>query len=87
MSVVLVIVLAIVLISMLLVVLRLVLGPHALDRLVAFESFAILFVALAALLGVFYRSAWFLDAILVISLVGFLSTVGIALRQFSEGDS
>ena len=53
-------------------------GPTSLDRLAALESFTILFLSLIGLWGLIVGSEWFMDVVLVISLIGFLSTVTVA---------
>ncbi len=55
-------------------------GPGTLDRLVTFESLSIISICLFAYLGWIYQSEWFFDALLVLSLIGFLSTVAVALN-------
>lgn len=62
-------------------------GPANLDRLVTFEGIALLMVCFFAFLGMHYQTEWFFDAVLVLSLIGFLSTTALALqisRQIGE---
>lgn len=66
------------------VFLRFLLGPSSLDRLAAFEAATLVGLCLAALFSIWNGSPWFFDLILVISLVGFLSTVAVACHI--EGD-
>lgn len=74
------IVLAPLVISFALVFVRFVKGPGNLSRLVAFESMAIVTICFAALAGIVFQTPWFFDAILVLSLIGFLSTVAVGLQ-------
>lgn len=60
------------------VAVRFVKGPDSLNRLVAFESLALLTICLAAFAGMAYETEWFFDAILILSLIGFLSTAAVA---------
>lgn len=69
---------------LLLLLLRFLLGPTAFDRLLALESFALVFMCLVAVWGVRIGTVWFFDLILVLSVVGFLSTVALA-RYFDSG--
>ncbi|MCA9414307.1 MAG: cation:proton antiporter [Candidatus Omnitrophica bacterium] len=63
---------------------RFVLGPTQLDRLAAFEASTLVVLCFAALVGLQLRTVWFFDFILVLSLVGFLSTLAVA--HYIEGD-
>jgi multicomponent Na+:H+ antiporter subunit F len=62
-----------------LLLLRFVLGPTVMDRLVAFEAVTLASVCLAAVWAATLGTLWLYDVILVISLVGFLATVSIAI--------
>lgn len=59
-------------------------GPTNLDRLVVFESITIILICFAGFAGAAYQTEWFLDAALVLSLIGFLSTVALSLRIARE---
>lgn len=72
-------------VCLLLVFVRFVLGPTQLDRLAAFEAATLVLLCLAGLVGLWVESVWFFDFILVLSLVGFLSTVAVA--NYIEGRS
>lgn len=62
-------------------------GPTSYDRLVAFEGFALVLLCIAAFWSLLLGTAWFFDAILVLSLVGFLSTIAVALYLEDRGES
>lgn len=68
---------------LILVFARFVLGPTQLDRLAAFEAATLVLVCLAGLVGLWLETVWFFDFILMLSLVGFLSTVAVA--NYIEG--
>lgn len=70
----------------LLVFLRFIFGPSSLDRLAAFEAAALIGLCLVAIFSVWNGSPWFFDLILVISLVGFLTTVAVACHIEGEKD-
>lgn len=61
-----------------LLIIRFVLGPTNLDRLMCMEAITLLIMSLGALWGLSMKSVYFLDAILVLSIVGFISTIAIA---------
>ncbi|MBK9139723.1 MAG: sodium:proton antiporter [Verrucomicrobia bacterium] len=54
---------------------RLVKGPTVLDRILAFDLIATSIVGMIALLSVKWRTAMYLELILVFSLLGFAGTV------------
>lgn len=66
-------------------VLRFILGPTVFDRLTVLESFAPALLCLFAVWGVMLKTLWFFDVILVLSLVGFLSTVA-AVKYVEQGN-
>lgn len=61
-----------------LLVWRFVLGPSNLDRTMTVEAISLVFLCLIAIIAVIVGTAYFFEAILVLSIVGFLSTVMIA---------
>ena len=65
--------------------LRLVIGPHAADRIAALDLFSVLVVAFLAACAVFFRESSFLDVALAYALIAFLGTV--ALSRFLERTS
>ena len=70
--------LAVLLISMILVLVRLVKGPAAADRIVALDLISILIVAFLAAYSVFAEEISFLDVAIGYALVAFLGTVALA---------
>ncbi|MDX2176663.1 MAG: monovalent cation/H+ antiporter complex subunit F [Candidatus Sumerlaeia bacterium] len=74
--------------SLVLVVVRFVKGPTAPDRLAAFEAFTLILLCIITIYGLFLGTAWFMDVVLVISLLGFLSTIAVAkyIEQGSIND-
>ena len=70
--------LAVLLTSILLVLVRLVKGPAAADRIVALDLISILIVAFLAAYSVFAEETSFLDVAIGYALVAFLGTVALA---------
>lgn len=64
--------------SMILVCIRIVRGPHVGDRVVALDMLCLLGVGIAALAAITSDSMDFIDVVLGISLIGFLATVAFA---------
>ena len=71
--------------AMLMSLLRLIAGPHAADRILAFDTLYINTMALLIVLGIYERSAILFEAALLIALTGFIGTVALA-RHLAEGD-
>jgi multisubunit Na+/H+ antiporter MnhF subunit len=59
----------------LLCLVRMALGPTTLDRILAFDGIVISAVAMIALFSIYWRTAEFLELIVVIASLGFLTTV------------
>jgi multisubunit Na+/H+ antiporter MnhF subunit len=57
---------------------RLARGPTLMDRLLAFDMIAISAMGMLVLLSIQWRSPFYLELILVFSLLGFLNTVAFA---------
>jgi multicomponent Na+:H+ antiporter subunit F len=70
--------LAVLLISMLLALFRLIKGPAAADRIVALDLISILIVAFMAAYSVFSGETSFLDVAIGYALIAFLGTVALA---------
>lgn len=70
--------LALLLVSMLLVLIRLWLGPSSADRVVALDLFGVLVVAMLVVLAILYEESANLDVAIAYSLVAFLGTVALA---------
>jgi len=64
--------------AMLLCVYRLVRGPHLADRALAVDTFSVELIGLILLLTMRWQTAWFIDGIMVLSLMGFAGTVAMA---------
>lgn len=64
--------------SMILVCIRIVRGPHAGDRVVALDMLCLLGVSIASLAAMSNNSIAFIDVALGIALIGFLATVAFA---------
>lgn len=77
--------LAAVAVAMLLVGWRLVRGPETTDRILALDTLYINAVALVILLGVRWKTPLLFEAALVVAMLGFVSTVGLA-RFVTRGD-
>jgi len=65
--------------SMIMVCMRIVRGPHAGDRVVALDMLCLLGVGVAALAAIVNDSSAFIDVVLGIALIGFLATVAFAV--------
>uniref|UniRef100_UPI0035ADD98E K+/H+ antiporter subunit F n=1 Tax=Hylemonella sp. TaxID=2066020 RepID=UPI0035ADD98E len=64
---------------------RLMRGPHTTDRILAIDTLYINAVALVVLLGIRLGTALLFEAALIIAMLGFASTVGLA-RYLTRGD-
>lgn len=54
---------------------RIVLGPHAADRILALDTMVINIIALLVLYGIWRGTAIYFEAAMLIAMVGFVSTV------------
>lgn len=63
---------------------RLVRGPHAPDRVLAFDMLYINTIALMVVMDIYYSTSVFFEAALVIALTGFVSTAAFA-RYLARG--
>jgi len=61
-------------------------GPTILDRMLGLDLVIVCTLGITLLLGVMWESTVFLDWILVISLLGFLSTVALTLYLMRGGE-
>ena len=73
---------ALVMLSILLSLIRLAVGPSLADRVVALDMMTVSIVAFCALFSIETGSPVFLDVAIVLALVGFMSTV--ALARYAE---
>lgn len=64
---------------------RLMRGPSAIDRVLAIDTLYLNAVSLVVLLGIRMHTALLFEAALVVAMLGFASTVGLA-RYLSRGD-
>lgn len=62
-------------VALLFALLRMIKGPRIFDRLIALDAIAVCFVAFMALLSIQWESVFFIDVILVFSLLNFIGTV------------
>ena len=71
-------------ISMLLCLVRLVMGPSIVDRLLALDTLFLNATALIVILGLYWHSFIYFEAALLIAMLGFISTTALA-RYFTTG--
>lgn len=57
---------------------RMIIGPRAADRAVAFDTLAMIFLCIICVLCVQWNSALYFDAVWILMLVGFLGSASIA---------
>jgi multisubunit Na+/H+ antiporter MnhF subunit len=62
--------------SAILTIIRLILGPSALDRVLAFDAIALCAAGMAILFSLETSSFYFLEVLLIFSLLGFTSVLG-----------
>ncbi len=74
-----------IIICLALLLVRFLLGPSAHDRLMTVESITVNVLCLMAIAGLALGTPYFIDAILVLSIVGYISTVAIA-KYLEKGD-
>jgi multicomponent K+:H+ antiporter subunit F len=71
--------------AVLLCAVRLLRGPSATDRVLALDTLYMNAVALIVLLGIRWNTALLFEGALLVAMLGFASTVGLA-RYLSRGD-
>ena len=74
-----------VLVSLLLNVWRILLGPDITDRILALDTLYINSIALIILLGLYHGSALYFEGALLIAMLGFVSTAALA-KYLLRGD-
>ena len=74
----------IMLVSILISLLRFVLGPHAVDRVIAFDAMTIISLSLIAAIAYLSQRVIYLDVALVYGLLSFLGVVAVA-RYLERG--
>lgn len=57
---------------------RLVIGPHAEDRILALDTLYVNSIALFLLVGIVFGTPLYFEAALVIAMLGFVSTIALA---------
>lgn len=72
-------------ITLVLMMYRLVRGPHPLDRVMCVDGIALVVICLMAVWDITIGTRFFFDAILLLAIVGFVSTVAIA-KYLEVGD-
>ena len=78
-AVVLKVCLATILVSGMLCLYRMLIGPKAADRAVAFDSLAAVFICVICVLCIQWNSVLYFDAVWILMLVGFLGSAAIAM--------
>ncbi len=65
--------------------LRLIKGPDVPDRILALDTLYINSIALLVLLGLYFQSALYFEAALLIAVMGFVGTIGLS-KYLLRGD-
>lgn len=73
----------VILLSSLLVLIRVIIGPTAADRIVAVDILGILIIGLTALLSLYYNESFFIDIGLIWALLSLIATL--AFSKILEG--
>jgi len=63
---------------------RIVIGPRAADRAIAFDTLSSVIVGMVCLLTILWESTLYFDAVWILTLVGFLGSAAIA-RYLARG--
>ena len=71
-------------VSMLLCLVRLVMGPSIVDRLLALDTLFLTATCLIVVLGIYWASASVFEGALLVAMLGFVSTAALA-RYFTSG--
>lgn len=71
-------------ISMFLCLIRLVIGPSVIDRLLALDTLFLNATALIVILGIYWVSSNMFEGALLVAMLGFVSTAALA-RYFTTG--
>ena len=71
-------------VSMLLCLVRLVMGPSIVDRLLALDTIFLNATCLIVVLGIYWASASVFEGALLVAMLGFMSTAALA-RYFTSG--
>jgi multicomponent Na+:H+ antiporter subunit F len=73
----------VILFSSLLILLRVMFGPTAADRVVAVDILGVLIIGMLALIGLYYNESFFMDIGLIWALLSFIATL--AFTKILEG--
>lgn len=71
-------------ISMLLCLIRLIIGPSIVDRLLALDTLFLNAICLIIILGIYWASTSLSEGALLVAMLGFVSTAALA-RYFTSG--
>ena len=71
-------------ISMLLCLIRLIIGPSIVDRLLALDTLFLNAICLIIILGIYWASTSLFEGALLVAMLGFISTAALA-RYFTSG--
>lgn len=71
-------------ISMLLCLIRLIMGPSIVDRLLALDTLFLNAICLIVVLGIYWASTSLFEGALLVAMLGFVSTTALA-RYFTSG--
>lgn len=63
---------------------RIIIGPKAADRMVAFDTLAMVFMGIICVLCISWKSSLYFDAVWILTLVGFLGSAAVA-RYLERG--
>jgi multicomponent Na+:H+ antiporter subunit F len=81
--------LALLLITMVFVIIRIIRGPRVLDRFMSIDAIAICIIGTMIILSIRWQTSYFIDLILVFSLLNFIGFVAFAFyvnRTYSKED-
>lgn len=76
---------AVLAISLVPMVYRIIRGPHVLDRIMCIDPIALIIICIIAVWKITVGTAFFFDAVLVLAIVGFISTAALA-KYLENGD-
>ena len=71
-------------VSMFLCLIRLIIGPSVIDRLLALDTFYLNATCLIVVLGIYWASTNLFEGALLVAMLGFVSTAALA-RYFTTG--
>ena len=71
-------------VSMLLCLIRLIIGPSIVDRLLALDTLFLNAICLIVILGIYWASTSLFEGALLVAMLGFVSTADLA-RYFTTG--